>query len=349
LQAVVENEDILVNVENGVGLVTLNRPKAINSLTHGMVTDLEKALRNWENDDSVHTVLLSGSGERGLCAGGDVIAIYHSAKGDGAEARSFWHDEYVLNAYIADYPKTYVAIMDGIVMGGGVGVAAHGSVRIVTDTTKMGMPEVGIGLIPDVGGTYLLSRAPGRLGLHVALTGAPFSGADAIAMGFADHFVPHEKLDEFTAAIVADGVDAALATFAIEPPASALLAQRRWIDECYAGDTVVDIIAELRGHDGGPAIDAANYIATRSPIALAVALEAVRRAGQLDTLKDVLRQEFRTSCGALRSHDLVEGIRAQLVDKDRTPKWSPSTLALCSEDAVEAYFASADPDLTFPE
>jgi enoyl-CoA hydratase len=297
----------------------------------------------------VHTVLLSGSGERGLCAGGDVIAIYHSAKGNGAEARSFWHDEYILNAYIADYPKTYVAIMDGIVMGGGVGVAAHGSVRIVTDTTKMGMPEVGIGLIPDVGGTYLLSRAPGRLGLHVALTGAPFSGADAIAMGFADHFVPHEKLDEFTAAIVADGVDAALATFAIEPPASPLLAQRRWIDECYAGDTVVDIIAELRGHDAGPAIDAANYIASRSPIALAVALEAVRRAGQLETLKDVLRQEFRTSCGALRSHDLVEGIRAQLVDKDRNPKWSPSTLALCSEDAVETYFASADPDLTFPE
>jgi enoyl-CoA hydratase len=349
LQAVAENEDILVNVENGVGLVTLNRPKAINSLTHGMVTDVEKALRNWANDDSVHTVLLSGSGERGLCAGGDVIAIYHSAKGNGAEARSFWHDEYILNAYIADYPKTYVAIMDGIVMGGGVGVAAHGSVRIVTDTTKMGMPEVGIGLIPDVGGTYLLSRAPGRLGLHVALTGAPFSGADAIAMGFADHFVPHEKLDEFTAAIVADGVDAALATFAIEPPASPLLAQRRWIDECYAGDTVVDIIAELRGHDAGPAIDAANYIASRSPIALAVALEAVRRAGQLETLKDVLRQEFRTSCGALRSHDLVEGIRAQLVDKDRNPKWSPSTLALCSEDAVETYFASADPDLTFPE
>jgi enoyl-CoA hydratase len=349
LQAVAENEDILVNVENGVGQLTLNRPKAINSLTHGMVTDVEKALRNWANDESVHTVLLSGSGERGLCAGGDVIAIYHSAKGNGAEARSFWHDEYILNAYIADYPKTYVAIMDGIVMGGGVGVAAHGSVRIVTDTTKMGMPEVGIGLIPDVGGTYLLSRAPGRLGLHVALTGAPFSGADAIAMGFADHFVPHEKLDEFTAAIVADGVDAALATFAIEPPASPLLAQRRWIDECYAGDTVVDIIAELRGHDAGPAIDAANYIASRSPIALAVALEAVRRAGQLDTLKDVLRQEFRTSCGALRSHDLVEGIRAQLVDKDRNPKWSPSTLALCSEDAVETYFASADPDLTFPE
>jgi enoyl-CoA hydratase len=349
LQAVAENEDILVKVENGVGLVTLNRPKAINSLTHGMATELERALRNWEGDDSVHTVLLTGAGERGLCAGGDVIAIYHSAKADGAEARSFWHDEYVLNAYIAEYSKPYVAIMDGIVMGGGVGVAAHGSVRIVTDTTKMGMPEVGIGFIPDVGGTYLLSRAPGRLGLHAALTGAPFSGADAIAMGFADHFVPHAELSEFTAAIVKDGVDAALSTFAIEPPASPLLAQRHWIDECYAGETVVDIVAALRGHDAGPAIDAANLIDGRSPIAVAVTLQAVRRAADLKTLKDVLRQEFRTSRAALRSHDLVEGIRALLVDKDRNPKWSPATPALCSPDAVEAYFESANPDLTFPD
>jgi enoyl-CoA hydratase len=349
LQAVAENEDILVNVDNGVGLVTLNRPKAINSLTHGMVTDVESALRKWEHDDAVHTVLLTGSGERGLCAGGDVIAIYHSARGDGVQARSFWHDEYLLDAHIAEYPKPYVAVMDGIVMGGGVGVAAHGSVRIVTDTTKMGMPEVGIGLIPDVGGTYLLSRAPGRLGLHVALTGAPFSGADAIAMGFADHFVPHDRLAAFTRAIVEDGIESAVSAHAVEPPPSALLEQRHWIDECYAGDTVVDIVAELRGHDGGPPIDAADLIATRSPIALAVTLEAVRRAAHLETLKDALRQEFRASCGALRSHDLVEGIRALLIDKDRNPKWSPSALASCSQDLVEAYFAPADPDLTFPD
>ncbi|MET0474347.1 MAG: enoyl-CoA hydratase/isomerase family protein [Mycobacterium sp.] len=344
-----ENEDLLVNVENGVGRVALNRPKAINSLTHGMVTEIEKALRNWEHDDSVHTVLLTGAGERGLCAGGDVIAIYHSAKADGAEARSFWHDEYVLNAHIAAYPKPYVAIMDGIVMGGGVGVAAHGSVRVVTDTTKMGMPEVGIGFIPDVGGTYLLSRAPGRLGLHAALTGAPFSGADAIAMGFADHFVPHDALGDFTAALIADGVDAALSSFAIEPPASPLLEQRHWIDECYAGATVIDVIAELRAHDAEQANDAATQIGTRSPIALAVTLEAVRRTAKLDSLKAVLRQEYRTSCAALRSHDLPEGIRAQLIDKDRNPQWSPPTLASCAVDDVEAYFAPADPDLTFPE
>ena len=262
--AVAENEDILVNVEHGVGLVTLNRPSAINSLNHAMATGLAQALHAWEHDDAVHTVLLTGAGERGLCAGGDVVAIYHSAKGDGAEARSFWHDEYVLNAHIADYSKPYVAIMDGIVMGGGVGVAAHGSVRVVTDTTKMGMPEVGIGFIPDVGGTYLLSRTPGLLGVHAALTGAPFSGADAIAMGFADHFVPHDDLAAFTRAIVADGVDAALSAHAVRPPASPLLAQRHWIDECYTGATVLDVLAALRGHErAGHA--AADQIAGRPP------------------------------------------------------------------------------------
>jgi enoyl-CoA hydratase len=344
-----QNEDILVSVENGVGVVTLNRPKAINSLTDAMVAGLARTLDDWESDDSVHTVLLTGAGERGLCAGGDVIAIYHDAQVGGASTRAFYHDEYVLNAHIARYPKPYVAVMDGIVMGGGVGVSAHASIRVVTDTTKMGMPEVGIGLIPDVGGTYLLARAPGQLGLHAALTGAPFSGADAIAMGFADHFVPHDKLGAFKAAVVTDGPEAALAAHAVEPPASPLLAQRRWIDECFSGDAVPDILAALRGHDAGPANDAANLIASRSPIALAVTLEAVRRAAKLDSLEDVLRQEFRTACAALRSHDLVEGIRAQLIDKDRKPKWSPATLTLCDPSDVEAYFAPAEPDLTFPE
>ena len=344
-----ENEDILVSVENGVGLLTLNRPKAINSLNDVMVAGLAKALDSWEYDDSVHTVLLTGAGERGLCAGGDVVAIYHVAKSGGSQSRTFWHDEYVLNAHIARYPKPYVAVMDGIVMGGGVGISAHAGTRVVTDTTKVAMPEVGIGFIPDVGGTYLLSRAPGLLGLHAALTGAPFSGADAIVMGFADHFVPHDALESFKSAVIADGADAALAAYAVDPPASPLLAQRQWIDECYAGDTVLDILTALRGHDAGPAKDAADLIASRSPIALTVTLEAVRRAANLPTLEDVLSQEFRTSCAALRSHDLVEGIRALLIDKDRNPKWSPATLTLCDPAEVEKYFAPADPDLIFAE
>ena len=344
-----ESDEILTNVDGGVGFLTLNRPKAINSLTHSMVTEMHKTLIAWERDDAVQAVVLAGAGERGLCAGGDIVAVYHSARGDGSEAREFWYDEYLLNAYIGRYPKPYVAVMDGIVMGGGVGVSAHGSVRVVTDTTKLAMPEVGIGLIPDVGGTYLLSRAPGLLGLHAALSGAPFGGADAIAMGFADHYVPHDKLADFKQRTASDGIDAALAAHTTEPPASELLAQRDWIDECYAGETVIDIVAALRAHDAGPANDAANLIAGRSPISLSVALEAVRRAGKLDTLEDVLRQEYRTSSACSRSHDLVEGIRAQVIDKDRNPKWSPASLAAVTTADVEAYFAPADRELTFDE
>ena len=342
-----ESDEVLTRVDDGVGFITLNRPKAINSLNQTMVDLLSSVLIRWERDDAVRAVVLSGAGERGLCAGGDVVAVYHSARKDGVETRRFWRAEYLLDGQVGRFAKPFVALMDGIVMGGGVGVSAHANTRVVTDTSKIAMPEVGIGFIPDVGGAYLLSRAPGALGLHAALTGAPFSGADAIAMGFADHYVPHRDLDAFTAAIVADGVESALAHHAIEPPPSTLVAQRDWIDVCYAGDTVEDILAALRGHDSGPAQDAANLIATRSPIAVSVALEAVRRAAKLETLEDVLTQDYRVSSASARSHDLVEGIRAQIIDKDRNPKWSPATLAAVTEADVDAYFAPVDDDLSF--
>jgi enoyl-CoA hydratase len=342
-----ESDEVLTRVDNGVGLITLNRPKAINSLNQQMVDALRPVLTRWEDDDAVGAVVLSGAGERGLCAGGDVVAVYHSARKDGVEARQFWRDEYLLNGQIGRFGKPYVSLMDGIVMGGGVGVSAHGDVRVVTDTSKIAMPEVGIGFIPDVGGAYLLSRAPGALGLHAALTGAPFSGADAIVMGFADHYVPHSELDAFTAAIVSEGIDNAVAGHAVEPPASSLAAQHHWIDECFAGETVEDIVAALRGHDPGPAHDAANLIATRSPIAVSVALAAVRRAAKMETLEDVLIQDYRVSSASARSHDLVEGIRAQIIDKDRNPKWSPATLAAVSAADIDAYFAPVDDDLSF--
>lgn len=341
------SDEVLTEVDGSVGLITLNRPKAINSLNQRMVDDLAAILTGWASDEAVRAVVLSGAGERGLCAGGDVVSIYHSARKDGAEARRFWRDEYLLNAQIADFAKPYVAVMDGIVMGGGVGVSAHANTRVVTDTSKIAMPEVGIGFIPDVGGVYLLSRAPGGLGLHAALTGAPFSGADAIAMGFADHYVPHADIEAFRRAIVGDGVENALAKYAVAPPPSELAAQRDWIDDCFARDTVEDIVAALAGHGAGPANDAANLIATRSPIALSVTLEAVRRAAELETLKDVLVQDYRVSSASLRSHDLVEGIRAQLIDKDRNPKWSPAQLAAVTAADVEAYFTPVDDDLSF--
>lgn len=341
------SDEVLTEVDGNVGLITLNRPKAINSLNQPMIDALSAVLTDWARDDKVRAVLLSGAGERGLCAGGDVVSIYHSARKDGVEARRFWRDEYQLNAQISEFAKPYVAVMDGIVMGGGVGVSAHANTRVVTDTSKVAMPEVGIGFIPDVGGVYLLSRAPGGLGLHAALTGAPFSGADAIAMGFADHYVPHADVEAFRRAVVADGVESALAKYAVEPPPSELAAQRDWIDECYAGQTVEDIVAALRGHGASPAHDAADLIATRSPIALSVTLAAVRRAADLPTLKDVLVQDYRVSSASLRSHDLVEGIRAQLIDKDRNPQWSPARLADVTAADVEAYFAPVDDDLSF--
>jgi enoyl-CoA hydratase len=342
-----EYDEVLTRADDGVGFITLNRPKAINSLNQTMVDLLSSVLIRWERDDAVRAVVLSGAGERGLCAGGDVVAVYHSARKDGVETRRFWRAEYLLDGQVGRFAKPFVALMDGIVMGGGVGVSAHANTRVVTDTSKIAMPEVGIGFIPDVGGAYLLSRAPGALGLHAALTGAPFSGADAIAMGFADHYVPHRDLDAFTAAIVADGVESALAHHTIEPPPSALVAQRDWIDVCYAGDTAEDILAALRGHEAGPAQDAANLIATRSPIAVSVALEAVRRAAKLETLEDVLTQDYRVSSASARSHDLVEGIRAQIIDKDRNPKWSPATLATVTAADVDAYFAPVEDDLSF--
>jgi enoyl-CoA hydratase len=344
-----DTDEILARVDRGVGFLTLNRPKAINSLTHSMVATLHKVLIDWEHDDDVRAVVLSGAGERGLCAGGDIVAIYHSARADGIEAKRFWRDEYLLNAYIGRYPKPYVALMDGNVMGGGVGVGAHANTRVVTDRSKIAMPEVGIGFVPDVGGTYLLSRAPGLLGLHAGLTGAPFSGSDAIAIGFADHYVPHQALADFTEAIAEHGIGAALDRYAVAPPPSELVAHRDWIDECYAADTVADIVAALRAHDAGPAEHAANLIDSRSPLSLSVTLEAVRRAAKLDNLEDVLRQEYRVSCSTLRTHDLIEGIRAQVVDKDRNPKWSPASLAAVNGDDLEAFFAPVDDDLTLEE
>jgi enoyl-CoA hydratase len=344
------SEGILARVEGNVGLITLNRPKAINSLNQPMVDALAALLNRWEHDDAVRAVVLSGAGDRGLCAGGDVVVIYHSARADGVEALRFWRDEYLLDGQIARFGKPLVAVMDGIVMGGGVGVSAHAGIRVVTETSTIAMPEVGIGFVPDVGGAYLLARAPGNLGLHAALTGAPFTGADAIAMGFADHYVPRGHLEALTASIVADGVDAALARHRVEPPPSELAAQRPWIDPCFAGDTVADIIARLRDYrgDGAKAArDAADLIATRSPIAVSVALAAVRRAAGLQTLEEVLVQDYRVASASVRSHDLVEGIRAQIIDKDRNPAWSPATLADVTAADVEAYFAPVHDDLSF--
>ena len=337
--------DVLVERRGHLGHLVLNRPKAINSLTHSMVIAIAAVLDEWESDGSVATVLISGAGERGLCAGGDIVAIYSDAittdaTSGGVASASFWADEYALNAHIARYSKPYVAFMDGVVLGGGVGVSAHGSVRIVTERTRLGMPETGIGFVPDVGGTFLLSRAPGELGTHLALTAASVTGADAIALGLADHFVESDRLGDLALALESRPADEVVAAFATAPPASILRDQRDWIDVSYASDDANEIIARLMDSKIEAAQAAAATILTRSPTAVCVALESLRRARKLGTLEEVLDQEFRVSLRFAQGTELSEGIRAQVIEKDRTPHWSPPTLGEVARADIEAYFES---------
>ncbi|MEV7440057.1 enoyl-CoA hydratase/isomerase family protein [Streptomyces sp. NPDC091204] len=330
---------VLLHVEGRTGVVTLNRPKALNSLTHPMVLRIDEALAAWAEDPAVHQVLIRGAGERGLCAGGDIRAIHDDAKAGGTASEDFWRDEYRLNARIARYPKPYVALMDGIVMGGGVGVSAHGSVRIVTERSRVAMPETGIGFVPDIGGTHLLSRAPGELGTHLALTAAAVGAADALLCGLADHFVPADRLPELAAALATAPAHEVLPRYEETPPPGELAERRAWIDRCYAADTVEEIVDRLLAQGVPAAKEAAEAILAKSPTALKVTLASLRRSAALGSLEPVLAQEFRVSCHALRSPDLVEGVRAQVVDKDRRPRWSPADLADVSGADVERFFA----------
>ncbi|MFC3450472.1 enoyl-CoA hydratase/isomerase family protein [Amycolatopsis speibonae] len=330
--------DVGFLVHSGIGRITLNRPRALNSLNHDMVLAMLDHLEAWRADQGVRAVLIDGAGDRGLCAGGDIRAIYDDARSGGTASLRFWADEYRLNALISRYPKPYLALMDGLVMGGGVGVSAHGSHRIVTERSRVGMPETGIGFVPDVGGTYLLSRAPGELGTHIALTAGSISGADAIHCGLADHFVSSEKIPDLLDALASRTPDTALELIAEAAPPSALAKEADWIDQCYAADTVEEILTRL--HAGGDvAATAAKEIEAKSPTSLKVTLRAIRSAAAMPDLETVLAQEFRISTRALSSAEFVEGIRAQIIDKDRSPKWSPATLSEVDDKIVDAYFA----------
>ncbi|WP_046498229.1 enoyl-CoA hydratase/isomerase family protein [Streptomyces odonnellii] len=340
-----EDEPVLLDRAGRTARITLNRPRALNALTHPMVLRITEALARWENDESVTAVIISGAGERGLCAGGDIRAIHQDARTGGGASPAFWRDEYRLNARIARFPKPYVALMDGIVMGGGVGVSAHGTVRIVTERSAVAMPETGIGLVPDVGGTHLLSRAPGELGTHLALTGRAVGAADALLCGLADHFVPSERLDAVRNALAAPDVhEAAHVTATVRgygtaAPEGQLAADREWIDPCYTAGTVEEIVERLLATGLPAAKEAAETILTRSPTVLKATLEALRRVRLLPTLEEALDQEYRASCAALATPDLVEGIRAQVIDKDRRPRWSPKELAQVTEADVARFFA----------
>ncbi|GIE31140.1 3-hydroxyisobutyryl-CoA hydrolase [Actinoplanes italicus] len=353
---------VIARVTDGLGRLTLNRPAAINALTAEMVGILRRTLADWAESDTVHTVLIDGAGPRGLCAGGDLRAMHADAVSGGTGSLDFWAEEYRLNADIATYPKPIVTWMDGLVMGGGIGVSAHASVRIVTERSRLAMPEVGIGFHPDVGGSWLLAHAPGEIGTHLALTGGSIGAADAITAGLADHFMAADRLSDLVKALTGTkspaptacdgtalpaGRDAATesragqvaASLAVKPPPGVLDAARTWIDECYAGDDVEAIIDRLARHPSPDAQAAAKEVATKSPTSLVVALRSVRSASRLPGLQEALDQEYRLSAALLRLPDLAEGIRAQIIDKDRRPRWQPSTLAEMDPAVVDACFA----------
>jgi enoyl-CoA hydratase len=330
-------QDVVFEQRGRLGVITLNRPKAVNALTAGMVTAVLEHLTAWAEDDTVATVLVQGAGDRGLCAGGDIVAIYRDILAGGDETARFWADEYRLNSLIERFPKPYVAFMDGLVLGGGVGISAHGSLRIVTERTRTGMPETTIGFVPDVGGTLLLARSPGEAGTHAALTGAHLTGADALFLGLADHFVPSGRLAELAAALETESAQAAVVRFAEQAPDSALEAQRDWIDVCYSADDAEEIVRRLRAA-GGEAAAAAEAIEAKSPTSVKVTLASLRRSRGL-TLDEVLVEEYRVGLHCLSSPDFREGIRAQVVDKDRNPQWRPAALHEVSPEDVERYFA----------
>ncbi|MCF2130932.1 enoyl-CoA hydratase/isomerase family protein [Strepomyces sp. STD 3.1] len=332
--------DVLFRTSGRAAHIVLNRPRALNSLTHEMVLRIDAKLKEWERDPAVETVVITGAGERGLCAGGDIRSIHDDARdGDGSATAAFWRDEYRLNARIARYPKPYVAVMDGIVMGGGVGVSAHGSVRIVTERSRIAMPETGIGFVPDVGGTYLLALAPGELGTRLALTGAPVGAADALLCGLADQYIPSASLQSFVDDLAGLPVREALGRHVLEPPQGELAGDRAWIDTCFSADTVEEIVQRLLAQGGPAAKETAETLLRKSPTALKVTLAAVRRARRLGPLERVLDQEYRVSLACLRGPDLVEGVRAQVIDKDRDPRWSPATLVEVTDADVERFFA----------
>ncbi|WP_163544214.1 3-hydroxyisobutyryl-CoA hydrolase [Occultella kanbiaonis] len=334
-----DSDEVLVALEGSLGRIRLNRPRAINALTPGMIGTLTTLLEEWAGHERITAVALEGAGDRGLCSGADVRAIRAGLLDGTLDAADFFRAEYALNALISDYPKPYVAFMDGIVMGGGIGVSAHGSLRLVTERTRIAMPETGIGLFPDVGASFLLSRAPGELGTHCALTGSEAGGADAIAVGFADTLVDSGSWPTIVARL-ASGEDLD-ATVGQNAPAAPSTAERGWIDRCYAGDDPVAILEALRGAPEPAARETGDVLATRSPLSVAVTLAAIRGAAELGSVTEVLAQDLRVATAMTAAPDFVEGVRAVLVDKDHRPRWQHASLSEVDGTAVRAMVAGA--------
>jgi enoyl-CoA hydratase len=340
--------DVIIHIENGIGRITLNRPQALHALNTDMCRRMSEALTEWAVDDSVEMLMVDhAEGTRGFCAGGDIRMVAESGRRDGKAGEDFFRIEYTLNTQIKRFPKPYIACLDGVTMGGGVGISIHGSHRIATENTLFAMPETGIGLFPDVGGGWFLPRLEGELGTWLALTGARLKGRDVLAAGIATHFVASEKLLEVKARILAgEAPDMVLADYAEAAKIPSYAEHLDIINHCFSRPTITDICLALKMADEDWATAQADILRTRSPLSMAVSLEQLRRGAQLSSFEDIMRMEYRIACHIIRTHDFSEGVRAVIEDKDHAPKWSPETPAGVSQNQVEAMFAPVSEELS---
>lgn len=347
----VEEGDLIVRREGAAGVIRLNRPKAINAMTLEMSIGIDSALDRFEMDPAVSVIILEGAGERGLCAGGDIRGLWESSREGGDLGARFWRQEYVMNARIAKYPKPYVAFMDGLVMGGGVGLSGHASHRVATDRTKLAMPEVGLGFFPDVGGTWLLSRSPGEVGTYFGLTGQTMNGPDAIHAKFADAVVPAMKWPELREALtnVRQGATAAEVTklingFATGETAGPVAANEPVIDALFGFDRMEHIFAALKRDGSEFAVATLKTLNEKSPRGMVVTLKLLRLARSASSLEECLVREYRAALEVFRSDDFREGVRAAVIDKDRNPTWSPPRIEDVTPDMLAPYLAEIGAD-----
>lgn len=343
--------DLIVRREGAAGVIRLNRPKAINAMTLEMSEGIDAALDRFEADPAVALVLLEGAGERGLCAGGDIRGLYESSRVGGDLGKRFWRQEYIMNARIAKFAKPYVAFMDGLVMGGGVGLSAHGRHRVVTERTKLAMPEVGLGFFPDVGGTWLLSRSPGEIGSYFGLTGQTMNGPDAIYARFADAVVPSGRLAALREALIglATGstsadVKAVIDRFATGETAGPVAAMQSKIDGWFGHDRMQDIVAALQADGSELAASTLKTLNEKSPRGMVVTLKLLRLARASASLEECLVREYRAALEVFASDDFREGVRAAVIDKDRNPRWSPPRIEDVTPEMLAPYLAGIGAD-----
>lgn len=341
------SDDILFERRGRLGLVTLNRPKALNALTHPMALALEAQLLAWRADPAVGWVAIVGAGERAFCAGGDIRALYEAGLEDGARNFAFYADEYRLNALIHGYPKPYVAFMDGVTMGGGVGVSVHGSHRVAGDATLFAMPETGIGLFPDVGGTWFLPRLPGEIGMWLALTGARLRAADAVAAGVCDLYLPSAAIADALAALETDHPDQVLPFRAATPEGETLAGLRPQIDRAFVGDDVEAILAALAAEGSPWAAAQRKTILTKSPMSTRIAFRQIRLGRRLD-FAACMALEFGLARFCMTQPDFYEGVRATIIEKTGAPTWRPASLAEADDAFVAAAFNPLPDEVLVP-